>query len=129
MPKLRSSLRLLTELILDGIFTNVEEGVTLLQNILASIVHSDKVSFALPLHPVSTMNIRHNSLFRCIKVHLFSGLVKDVYLPSKGKGSNSLKNCAALSRADWWRKKPSALLETSLWEHLARMVPSLTIAL
>lgn len=57
VPKLRSSLRLLTELILDGIFTNVEEGVTLLQNILASIVHSDKTSHIYA--PVILTFVRH----------------------------------------------------------------------
>ena len=43
VSKLRISLRLLGELVLDGVYTNVDEGVHLLHNMVQNIVNSDKV--------------------------------------------------------------------------------------
>jgi len=57
VPKLRSSLRLFAELVLDGIFSNIDESVQILQNIISSLIHSDKTSHIYA--PVVLTFVRH----------------------------------------------------------------------
>lgn len=57
VSKLRTSLRLLGELVLDGVYISLDEGVTLLRNLLQSIVTSDKTAFVYA--PVLLTIVRH----------------------------------------------------------------------